>query len=112
MVVRCQTPSQARIVASPADHRGKALGWQQLRLRTKTAQTRLASVYDPWNAGVSLEVDFDRDQAAVATVRGPGFVDRWTWSSAAKRFRASPVVGRRGDKTLIAVDASHQPPQP
>ncbi len=112
VAVRCQTPAQARIVTGPADHRGKALGWKQLRLRTKSGQTRLASVYDPWNVGVSLEVDFAQGQTAAATIRGPGFDDRWTWSPAAKRFGAAPVSGRRGDKTLITIDAGHEPPQP
>jgi hypothetical protein len=85
----------AEIAASPADDRGKPLGWQQLQLKAKTAALRLASVYDPWHRGdlsVSLQAD-SADQAAV-TVAGPDLRDAWEWTAGEGRFGPSRLTGR------------------
>jgi hypothetical protein len=102
-----------RIVDSPADHRGKPLGWKQLRLTQKTAATRVVSVYDPWNVGLSLQWRKATDDApATVTVRGRKFSDVWTWRPPKGRVGPTQWLGRRGKETLIRVKASHKPPQP
>ncbi|MFW5839745.1 MAG: hypothetical protein ACOCZE_04115, partial [Planctomycetota bacterium] len=92
---------------SPADHRGKALGFRQLRLVTSTAATRIVSLYDPWNTGVSCKADFAAgvSGAASVTVSGDGFVDRWDWPAGRGRFEATRLTARRGKQMLFELPA-------
>ncbi len=111
--VHCLTDSNSRIVKSPADHRGKALGWQQLRLTTRTSCTRLVSVYDPWGVGLSLTLKpGEGKQADTVTVEAEEFKDRWTWPAAGEGFSPTALVGWRGDRKLVEVSASDRPPLP
>jgi hypothetical protein len=88
-------PLSARIVASPADDRGKALGWKQLRLTGEIERLRLVSVYDLWNAGADVEVKWSAPGRAVVTVRCGDHTDKWRWEATQKRFESTRL--RRGD---------------
>ncbi|MFP4354645.1 MAG: DUF4962 domain-containing protein [Phycisphaerae bacterium] len=105
--VICRSEGQAKIVTSPADHRGKALGFRQLRLVTSTAATRIVSLYDPWNTGASCKADFAAgvSGAASVTVSGDGFVDRWDWPAGRGRFEATRLTARRGTQMLFELPA-------
>ncbi len=89
--VRADRKVADRIVAAPADDRGKALGWKQLRLECKTDRLRLVSVYDPWGRGLELQVDYSNPGRAKVVVSGKGFEDDWTWRPSEGRFEASTL---------------------
>ncbi|MFP4052493.1 MAG: heparinase II/III family protein [Phycisphaerae bacterium] len=111
-VVAGTQKAAVRIAESSADHRGKPLGWQQLQLTWKTDRLRLASVYDPWATGAGVTLETPEGKPATVTVVGDGFRDRWTWSPAGEDFAPTRLVGRRGEKTLVEISATHEPPQP
>ncbi len=101
------THTTAEVIdVSPAEHRGKPLGWQQLRLTTKTDSVRFASVYDLWDRkqlAVALEAK-GADRAAVR-VTGGGIDDVWDWQAAESRFGPSAIAGRTaGGEALISLD--------
>ncbi|NLF32637.1 MAG: DUF4962 domain-containing protein [Planctomycetes bacterium] len=92
----------AAIVDSPADHRGDPLGFRQLRLTSRAASIRVASVFDLWNTGgltVSLKA-IDDDNAVVTVSRG-GVTDRWQWKAGEGRFGPSQISGIAGDGTEL-----------
>jgi len=101
-------PLHAEIATSPADNRGKPLGWQQLRLGARAVRLRLASVFNPWQRGVftrkliplTVELRSQGPDRATVTVKGRGIQDRWEWHAPAGRFqptrlRGGPVGGRQ-----------------
>jgi len=89
-------PFKAEIGTSTADHRGKPLGWRQLRAAVKTAAVRFASVYDPWGHGdLSLTLEAAGRDKATVTVRSGKFTDTWEWTAATARFEASTLRGTR-----------------
>lgn len=62
------------VADSPADHRGKSLGYRQARATLRGDSLRLAAVLDPWNRGpLALAVDGE----GAVEVRGPFGADRW-----------------------------------
>jgi len=66
------------IAESSADNRGKALGWEQLRLRTRSENVRLASVYDLWNKdGLLVSIKKNNKDDMTVEVKGPGISDKW-----------------------------------
>ena len=89
------------VVTSSADHRGKALGWRQLQLKSTGTAARYASVYDLWsNGGVSVAMKTDGANRATVIVTSDNFTDTWTWH-AANGSEASTVVGTgRGGQTI------------
>jgi len=104
-MVMATQPTAAEVAKSTADHRGEALGWQQLQLKANTQAIRLASVYDPWRRGglkVDLKVDGD---TATVTVTGKGISDTWAWKAKAGRFEPSVLTGKvHGGKTTFTMD--------
>jgi len=89
-----------KVVTSSADHRGKALGWQQLQLTVEARTVRFASVYDLWGRGDLRVTLSSQDKAhASVTVRGDGLEDKWQWQAAKDSASASTIRGvdRRGD---------------
>ena len=112
MRVAASQPLERRIVESSADHRGKALGWAQLRLSTETKAIRLASVYDLWGRGdIQVTLNTDGEKATVV-VAGADLDDRWDWTRAADNRTAATLVGRRTGEVIGEIDASHTTEQP
>jgi hypothetical protein len=106
-------PFQAEIADSPADDRGKPLGWRQLRATVSGKAVRFASVYAPWGrTPLKLALQADGAESATVTVSGQGLTDTWQWQAATARFTASTVRGKRqsGEFTLDAATAA--PPAP
>jgi len=95
----------AVIDQSPAEHRGKPLGWRQLRLITKSDAVRFASVYDLWQrGGLTLTLETDGPGRATARVTGEGIDDVWDWRAAGGRFEPSRIAGRTSaGKALITL---------
>jgi len=88
------------IATSPADHRGKPLGWQQLRLTSTTGAIRIASLYNAWDhPDLSLATDFNDDTATI-TVTGPSFTDTWRHTPSKNNRTPSTLIGRRGDTPI------------
>ena len=85
----------SEVVDSPADGRGKPLGWKQLRLKANTAAIRLASVYDPWHKGhLTVTLAADGADHATVTVSGADINDTWDWTCGKGRLGPSTVVGK------------------
>lgn len=82
---------------SPADNRGKALGYRQLKASANAASLRVAGVYNPWQRqGLSVRLEAGRSpDEAVVLVEGAGIKDRWEWKAGADRFTASTIKGAR-----------------
>jgi hypothetical protein len=93
-------PTVATIGEGTADHRGKRLRWRQLRLTARGEGIRLASVFDPWDVGVSVQLADRDDGSGTVVVRAGDGIDRWTWRRPRGRFEPSGLVGRRAGKTL------------
>jgi hypothetical protein len=90
------SPLGVQVVDSPADHRGKALGWKQLRLSAKGSDFRIASVYDLWGKG-ELRVDLAQKDAGFYTVQvsDGDTEDSWQWIPAVDADQASKLVRER-----------------
>ncbi len=103
--VAATAATTAAIVDSPADHRGKALGFKQLRLTSHAAATRVASVYDLWNnGGLTVTLAPLDGNEAIVTITGMGIDDTWTWRAGEGRFEPSTLVGRTaGGEELVAM---------
>jgi len=87
---------ETKIVASPADSRGKTMGFQQLRGLSKTSALKVVSVYDPWGRGeVSITMKTKGTDKAKVVVTGDGFEDHWTWECAVDGETASSVSVER-----------------
>jgi len=67
-------PLTTTVVDSPADQRGKPLGYRQVRASAKGDALLLAAVLDPWQRG-GLTVTTVAD--GTVEVRGPFGTDRW-----------------------------------
>ncbi|MHC4248569.1 MAG: heparinase II/III domain-containing protein [Planctomycetota bacterium] len=103
----------SEIADATADHRGKPLGWKQLRLSRKAARLRVASVYDAWDLG-KLDVAMDAAGPDVLTVKvtGPGIADTWRLRAAEGRSAPNKLEGRRKSGAAIVVDDRDAPPKP
>ncbi len=100
----------AEIVESTADHRGKSLGWKQLRLSVHTQAIRFASVFNPWeNDRLSVELRADGPNHARVVVRGKGFEHSWKWSAGQSRFGPSRIVGKNAAGDVIVRMNSREP---
>lgn len=62
------------VTDSPADHRGKPLGYRQVRAAARGGALAIAAVLDPWNRG-PLTLSMTGEGAC--EVRGPFGTDRW-----------------------------------
>jgi len=81
---------------SPADHRREPLGWRQLQAVARaSAAARFASVYDPWDRGLAVELIALDDDNARVIVTGDGFRDEWTWQGAPDSNTPSQIQGDR-----------------
>ena len=95
----------ASVATSTADHRGKRLGWQQLRLKGKAAALRVASVYDLWGRGLDLKLTCEGPDAATVAITGKNVADTWSWRAPPDGAAPSALTARRGGKTLVQVTA-------
>jgi hypothetical protein len=93
--VVAEFPGVGSIDTSPAEQRGKPLGWEQLRLQVpEVAAVRLVSAYDLWNHGdLSVSLLTEGPDLSTVTVRAAGSEDRWSWQTGRERFDPSQVTG-------------------
>ncbi|WP_309384598.1 hypothetical protein [Cerasicoccus frondis] len=101
MQILCDTKLTGIVRESPADNRGKSLGYRQLVATTSADKTRYASVYDAWDKGVAVDFKANGPDQATVTVTGKGFKDVWSWSAAKNNETASTLTVERksGDKS-------------
>jgi len=108
-----EPPFTGTIKNSPADDRGKPLGWQQLHATVKSAAPHFASVYDAWQRGKLQITQALTGATTTVVVTGPGIHDTWTWQPAAGQFEARTLTGKRdGGFTFIANAGNAKPPTP
>jgi len=109
--IRCGAADQAcEIVDSPADHRGKPLGWQQLRLTTEADAVRYVSAYAAWGGSVTLEPRWTADGATVAVAsRKRKGKDVWTWTAAPDNDTPSSLSLTRGGGSVLTVSGKDAP---
>ena len=106
-------PLTADVATSTADHRGRPLGWQQLRLTGRAGAFRVVSAYSLWRPGtIDVAMAPAGGQAVTVTVRAEGVSDTWAWRAPAGDRAASPLTGSRDGKTLIEVTQADRPPRP
>ncbi|MFW6153869.1 MAG: discoidin domain-containing protein [Planctomycetota bacterium] len=98
------------IVDSPADHRGKPLGFSQLRRKSRGHSTRVASVYDLWNRGpLTVTLNPIDGEYAVVTVHGSDIADIWDWTPARGRLEPSTIVGLADDGSELLALSRPEP---
>jgi hypothetical protein len=103
----------ASVAASTADHRGKPLGWQQLRLKGRSAAFRVVSAYDAWGrGGLDVDVAPSGGEAITVRVKAKGVSDTWTQQAPPDGRTPSHLIGKRGAETLVEVTGSDRPPRP
>ncbi len=106
VMIRSNLPTVPSIVESTADHRGKALGWQQLRLEASGSSMRFVSLYLPWGGDWNLKgVDWEQDAAVVELESGEK-KEQWQWGMASDNESASELRGLRGGDAFFQIDAS------
>jgi len=82
------------IAPSPADHRGKPLGFKQLTASLTGQRVVLLSLYQ-WrqpDGDLSLTYQQDKPTQMNITVKGPGIDDTWYWQAASPDSRASATL--------------------
>jgi len=110
--VVCRPQLTAAVAASTADHRGKPLGWRQLRLKGSGKRFRVVSAYDAWaRGGINVNVA-GGDQARTLKVTTKGVADTWTWQPAGEAGAASRLVCKRGGRALAEIGQKDPPPKP
>ena len=109
--VAATQPLSASVVDSPADNKGKPLGWKQLRLHANTTALRLASVYDLWGRGpLTVTLAADAPGHAVVKVSGAGgLADTWDWTAGAGRLDPSTIVGSDAAGAVLLKLAEAEP---
>jgi len=91
----------AIVADSTADDRGKSLGYKQLQLKKRTVHWRLASVFDPWHRGLTVQLTPADEQHATVIVSGPGITDTWQWTTAPDR-NAPSILRAQGTNGFAA----------
>ncbi|MGI5869753.1 MAG: hypothetical protein ACOX9C_09980 [Kiritimatiellia bacterium] len=108
------TPLQIKLRKSPADDRGKPLGWRQLVASATTPSLRMASVYSPWGGTRAVKLEAVSADTAKVVVSDNGVVtDTWLWASA--KTATSPSLLKRNAATGVTtfqLAASDLPPKP
>jgi len=70
----------SEIVDSPADNRGKPLGWKQLRVHARNAkEVRFATVIALWDKDAKISLRWVKTDAWEVVVKLPQGEDRWVW---------------------------------
>lgn len=73
-------PLESSISTSPADHRGRTLGWEQLRMVSAPAQDlKIATLLLPWGGQARLSLRRERDAEFPVEISGLPGGDRWRW---------------------------------
>ncbi|MDH7568351.1 MAG: heparinase II/III family protein, partial [Armatimonadota bacterium] len=104
-------PFTGRVAPSPADHRGRPLGFQQIQLNARVTAWRVATLMDPWKHGnLRVALKAEDDAAAVVTVTGTGIADTWTWRVAPDGETPSTLKGERDGAALIEVGPADRAP--
>ena len=107
-----QPQLSASLGVSTADHRGKPLGWKQLRLKGKGKRFRVVSAYDAWARGdINVNV-IGGDEAETLNVTAKGVADAWTWQPPGQAGKPSRLVCKRGGQVLAEIGEKDLPPRP
>ncbi|MGB2823870.1 MAG: heparinase II/III family protein, partial [Phycisphaerae bacterium] len=110
--VVAQPQLSASLGVSTADHRGKPLGWKQLRLKGKGKRFRVVSAYDAWARGdINVNV-IGGDEAETLNVTAKGVADAWTWQPPGQAGKPSRLVCKRGGQVLAEIGEKDLPPKP
>jgi hypothetical protein len=102
---------ESEIVDSPADDRGKPLGWRQLRAHARrTSSVRFAGVLTPWGGSAEVALSEMGPESWKIEVRTPAGVDTWSWT--AVPFPAMPyqLEGRLPNGRLVRVTEADKVP--
>ncbi|MFW6287024.1 MAG: heparinase II/III domain-containing protein, partial [Candidatus Sumerlaeota bacterium] len=112
VMIQSSLPVESSIVDSPADHRGKPLGWRQLRLTAAADAIRFVSLSFPWGGDGKLgTVDWQAD-TAVFEVRSGGTSEAWEWTMASDGEASSKLRGLRDGNVFFQMDVSNGRPLP
>jgi hypothetical protein len=85
------------VVDSPADHRGKPMGYRQLRASANGQEIVTAMLLDPWQRGrLGVRVGAE----GIVTVHGPFGTDQWR-IAVPTADESAKVTGERDGKSLV-----------
>jgi len=93
------------IGTSPADGKGKELGWQQLQLKGNSKTLMLATLLTPWGGDLKVNTKAAKDGSVQINVTGGKINDTWQWTPAKGKFEASTLKGSRKGGFSVQVDA-------
>lgn len=94
--VVASAPLEFGIADSPAESRGKPLGFKQLTASFQGRELLVASLYNPWNLpALSVRLERSAGGEAVILVEGGGLQDAWSWKAAPAQFTASTLQAAR-----------------
>ena len=108
--VASNTTYSAGLGASPADDRGKPLGFKQLRLSAKARVWRLAALLDPWNRGATVLLEPADGETFTVKVSAAGFADTWTWAPSPDAATPATLKGERAGGWTVLVGPADRAP--
>lgn len=97
----------AAVAISTADNRGTILGYEQLQVSFNTDDVKIATVFDAWSKGVSVQIETTDVDSATITVTGADFVDVWTWTAGDDARDPGTYVLASGDQEVF--NSAEQP---
>jgi hypothetical protein len=89
------TPYSAGIVPSTAANREKLLGFEQLQLKAKTTQWRLATLLDPWKRQASVSLASAQGSTFRVTITTADNRETWLWTPPADDKTPSTLQAQR-----------------
>ncbi|MCH6255007.1 heparinase II/III-family protein [Puniceicoccaceae bacterium K14] len=108
-VISSNAPYESEIVQSTADNRGKPLGWQQLRLSANTSNWFLVSLYQPWDAGSTLSVKYNKkSKSATITIKKDDEKDAFKWKAAKDENHSSQLSLKNRNGNRVILDGSER----
>jgi len=88
---------ETKVVDSPADNRGKPMGYRQIRASVKAQDVVVAALFDPWqHGGLTVSVNAE----GTVRVRGPLGTDRWQ-ATVSAADKPAEIQGERDGKSLM-----------
>ena len=111
VALRADAPLKTAIRESPADNRGKPLGWQQLEATVSASTVRFASAYALWQVDVEMSLTAAGADQVVRVSRG-GREDVWTWTPAPDAATPATLRLHRADGRDLAFGPADRPPAP
>jgi len=113
--VTADLPLSRQVRPSPADHRGKPLGFQQLVASAKAESLHIAGLFSPWGRkDLTVTVTDHSPSGVEIRVDGADFHDRWNWQPPASADSAATLSGVRsgsaGSGFPFTMDQADRPP--